>query len=93
MIFTQTVWVVIILMATWFCYEGARFDRTPFRILAFLAIVVGVANGLHELGQLARVLQGYPIRRVYPVELFLLFGLVATKYFDLKRFIRVTPHG
>jgi|GEM_PF-2742713 len=90
---TQTVWVVIILLATWYCYEGARFDRTPLRLLAFLAIIVGVGHGLNELHKLALVLQGREFRFVFPIELILPFALVGGKYFHRQRLVRVPVDG
>lgn len=92
-ILIQTVWAFMIVLATWFCFEGSRFDRTPMRLVAFLAIGIGVLHSAHELARLADVLQGYPLDRQTGWEVFLPFGLVILKYFGLVSGQERLAHG
>lgn len=81
----QVLWCFSILAATWFCFEGARFDRTPLRVLAFIAVAIGVLHGFHELMQLSLVMQGRSIDQQVGYEVLVPFILMATKYFHLVR--------
>lgn len=81
----QAVWAFMVIACAWFCFEGSRFDRTPMRFLAFLAVGIGILHGANELARLADVLEGYPIKRDTGWEVLLPFGLVFFKYFHLVR--------
>jgi glucose-6-phosphate-specific signal transduction histidine kinase len=86
----QAVWAFMVIACAWFCFEGSRFDRTPMRFLAFLAVGIGILHGANELHRLAEVLQGYPITRDTGWEILLPFVLVFVKYFHV---VRVNLHG
>lgn len=81
----QALWAFLVIASAWFCFEGSRFDRTPMRFLAFLAVIIGVLHGAEELHRLAAVAQGYPLRRDTGWEILLPFTLVFTKYFHVVR--------
>lgn len=84
----QSVWTFIVIACAWFCFEGSRFDRTPMRFLAFLAVGIGVLHGANELHRLADVLEGYPIQRNTGWEVWIPIALVFFKYFP-----RASAHG
>lgn len=81
----QAIWAIALLFATWVCFEGSRYDRTSMRLLAFLAVCIGVLHGCHELVQLAEVASGYPISRATGYEVVVPFLLAILKYFPLMR--------
>lgn len=85
MIFAQAAWAIIILMAAWFCFEGARHDRTPMRILAFVAIFIGVLHGAAELHRLVQLLEGRPVDQKIGIEVFLPIVMAVSKYFPLVK--------
>ena len=92
-IFIQTLWAFMIVLATWFCFEGSRFDPTPMRLVAFVAIGIGVLHSAHELGRLAEVLHGYPLDRQTGWEILLPFVLVILKYFGVVSRQERLVHG
>lgn len=86
----QVIWTFMVIACAWFCFEGSRFDRTPMRFLAFLAVGIGILHGAAELHKLAEVAQGYPLERSTGWEILLPFALVFLKYFHV---VRVRAHG
>ncbi len=86
----QTLWVISILLATWYVFEGVRLDRTLMRFIGFLAVVIGVLHGAHELVRLADLMQGrYVEDPKMGLEIILPFGLAVRKYAPLV----VRVHG
>ncbi|MBA4337970.1 MAG: hypothetical protein C0421_03900 [Hyphomonas sp.] len=81
----QTLWTTMVIACGWFCFEGSRFDRTPMRFLAFIAIGICVLHGAHELHRLADALQGYPIETETGWEIWIPITLVFVKYFHVVR--------
>lgn len=92
-ILIQTLWAFLVVLATWFCFEGSRYDRTPMRFLAFVAVFIGVLHSWHELVRLADVLQGYAMDRQTGVEAYIPFALVIFKYFGLVSGQPRVAHG
>lgn len=90
-LFLQAAWAAALLFATWCCYEGSHKDPTRMRLIAFLAIFIGVLHGAHELNQLAEVVSGYPLDRATGYEVLLPLLLALFKYFPVVR--HKVPHG
>lgn len=86
----QLAWLFVVLASTWFCFEGVRLDRTPVRLLGFLAVMIGGWHSFHELQRFGAVLQGYPVDGKIGLEVFFPAAMAVWKYAHIVR-LHVIP--
>ena len=81
----QSAWATIILFSAFVCFESFRFDKQPLRFIGFIAMVIAILHGFHELGKVAAVFQRFPIDNFVGYEVFLPIGLAVWRQKPLVR--------
>lgn len=81
----QTLWATLILFSAFVCFESFRFDRQPLRFIGFVAMVIAILHGFHELGKVAAVFQRFPIDNFVGYEVWLPIGLAVWRQKPLVR--------
>ncbi len=82
---SQAAWATIILFSAFVCFESFRFDSQPLRFIGFVAMVIAILHGFHELGKVAATFQRYPVDHFVGYEVFLPIGLAVWRQKPLVR--------